>query len=223
MVGRKYEPLLNLTDKGLGLWVYGDGRGETLNLQVKCPLQAYGGFCDRYVKIDFAGWKYVELIEPASDDMPNHGWPYMPRKSEWEKKAGMVAAYPAFHYHVMYDQLESLNLWLGNLPADGKASCSLSPIKAIPLLPCKLKNPTVSLGGKQLTFPVELVSGQYLEFRGPQECKVYDAKGNVVATVTPRGDTLTTAAGENRVQLTTESVDGPHPRAAVTLITHGSP
>ena len=223
MLGRKHSPFLNLTNKGLGLWVYGDGRGETLDLQIKCPVQAYGGFCDRYVKIDFAGWKYVELIEPESDDMPNHGWPYMPRRSQWSAHLGMASAYPAFHYHVMYDQIESLNLWYGNLPADGKTTCVLSPIKALPLLPCKVKNPTITIGAKTLTFPVELTSGQYLEFRGPGDCKVYDAQGAVIANLVPTGQVPDLVAGDNRLTFSAESGEGPHPRAAVTLITRGDP
>jgi len=31
----------------------------------------------------------------------------------------------------------------------------------------------VTMGGKKLTFPIELESGQYLEFRSLTDCKVY--------------------------------------------------
>jgi hypothetical protein len=224
MVGRKHAPLLKLANKGLGFWINGDGRGELLNIQIKSAAHAYGGACDRYVKIDFEGRRYVELIEPESDSMIGPGWPYMPRQEEWSKIAGglMGYAYPAFHFHVMYDQIEFVNLWYGNLPS-GAVSCELSPIKAIPLKPCKLRHATVAIAGKTVAFPVELESGQYLEFTSMDDCKIYGPKGDVVADVKPTGETPDLSSRENTVHFKAEALPGPHPRAIVTVISQGDP
>jgi len=223
MVGRKFSPYLNLLDRGLGLWVYGDGGGEVLNLQVKSPLHAYGGVCDRYAKIDFTGWEYIELIEPEGDDIPNHGWPYMPRPEEWSRIGGLMGyAYPAFHIHVKYDVLENLNLWYGDLPRGG-AACYLSPIKSLPLRPCKLSNPAVTIDNRRITFPTQLESGQYLEFRGPDDCTVYGADGNELGKIKPTGDVPLLQPSENHLTFTAEALPGPHPRAAVTVISQGAP
>ncbi|HOJ75485.1 MAG TPA: hypothetical protein PL151_18290 [Phycisphaerae bacterium] len=224
MAGRKHAPLLNLANKGLGFWVHGDGRGQLLNVQVKSPLHAYGGVCDRYVKIDFEGWRYIELIEPESDGILERGWPYMPPMAEWPKHgSGLITfAYPAFHIHVMYDQIESVNLWCGELPV-GRSVCQLSPIKAIPLRPCTLRNPSVTIGGRTITFPVELKSGQYLEFTSLDDCKVFGPKGEELATVKPAGDVPELAPGENRIAFRTQRDDGPRPRAMVTVISQGDP
>lgn len=236
MVGRNHSPLLNLANKGLGLWIHGDASGAVLNVQIKSPAHAYGGMCDRYVRIDFEGWKYVELIEPEGDEVANVGWPYMPRREKWPKIGGglMAYAYPALHYHVMYDQIESVNLWYGDLPP-GKVSCRLSPIKAVPLVPGRLRNPSITIAGRTITFPVELESGQYLEFASPENCKVFGAKGELVAVIDPMGDVPEMAAGENHVTFRAtgglpasaepgmSATAGPSPRALVTVISRGAP
>jgi hypothetical protein len=225
MVGRKFSPCTNVKDKGLGFWIQGDGKGELLNVQLKSPVHAFGGVCDRYVKIDFTGPKYVELIEPESDEIPSYTWPYMPQRSTWAtagRSAAMGAAYPAFHLPVSYDQIDELNLWYNDLPTSG-ASCIISPIKALPLKPCKMRNPTITLGDKTLTFPVELQSGQYLECRSANDCKIYDPEGNVVSEIKPTGDWPELQAGENTVKFTAEALPGPGPRAAVTAISRGEP
>lgn len=224
MVGRKHDPSINLANKGLGLWIHGDGSNAVLNVQIKSPAHAFGGVCDRYARIDFQGWRYIELIEPEGDDIVNHGWPYMPHRDEWARiGTGLMGyAYPAFHYHVMYHQIESVNLWYGDLPAGG-TTCRLSPIKALPLLPCRLSNPSVSIGGETITFPVELESGQYLEFRSPDDCQVIGPKGDVVAKVTPTGAVPRLAAGDNTIRFAAQTLTGPHPRAAVTVISQGDP
>lgn len=224
MVGRTHAPLLNLAGKGLGFWLHGDRSGAVLNVQIKCPPHAYGGFCDRYVKLDFDGWRYVELIEPEGQDMVNQGWPYMPPPEEWPEKGGglMGYAYPALHYHVMFDQIESVNLWLGNLPA-GKSVCLLGPIKAIPLLPGKFRNPSITIAGRTITFPVELETGQYLEFTSPEDCRIFGPRGDVVAEVKPTGQVPELAAGANWVTFNAEPLDGPRPRLQITVISHGDP
>ncbi len=210
MVGRKFSPCINLANKALGFWVYGDGKGELLNVQTRCPLEAVPGVAERYAKIDFTGWKYIELIEPESDDIPKHDWPY----------AGEL--YALFQYWVSYDRIEQLNLWYGDLPADA-VSCDISPIQALPLKPGKMRNPTVAVDGRPLVFPTDLESGQYLECRHPGDCKVYDANGHIVAEIAPRGDWLDLAAGDNSITFSAEPLPGPHPRAAVTIITRGDP
>lgn len=224
MVGRKHAPLLNVANKGLGFWVKGDGRGEVLNIQLKSPVHAYGGSCDRYARIDFEGWKYVELIEPEGEAMIRHGWPYMPLPAEWGKQSGQLMgyAYPNMHIQVMFDRIESFNLWYGDLPA-GEVSCDISPIKAVPLRPCKLRNPALTVGDRTITFPVELESGQYLEFVSPEDCKVYGPKGDLIAEVKPTGEVPTVSGGANRLGFAADAVPGPHPRASVTLITRGDP
>lgn len=232
MTGRTFSPCLDLNNKGLGFRVEVDSasgpaeprRSPLLNVQVKSPLHAHGGFCDRYVRLDFTGRSYVELIEPESDTIPLHDWPYMPKRSEWPNRpdAGMAAAYPTFHIWVSYDKIEELNLWLNELPA-GQTSCVIGPIKALPLEPCVLKNPAITLGGRTITFATALQTGQYLECRSPDDCRVYGPKGDVIKKVEVRGDWPVLRAGDNELRLKSASVPEPQPRAAVTVVSFGEP
>ena len=99
----------------------------------------------------------------------------------------------------------------------------MSPIKALPLVAVKLKNPTVVIDAKRIVFPVEMESGSYLEFHSPTDCKLYDPQGKVIRTVTPSGDVPSLRPGANRVVFTCDHSTGPNPRAKVTIITHGDP
>lgn len=57
--GRRFAQPLDLSAfRGLGVWVYGDGKGQSLKFQLRDTV---GGWCDMYRRIDFTGWRYVEF------------------------------------------------------------------------------------------------------------------------------------------------------------------
>jgi hypothetical protein len=132
----------------------------------------------------------------------------------------MGEAYPAFHIGVAYEQIAELNLWLNDVPPTGTA-CTLGPIRALPLSPGKLRNPTLRLGDRTLRFPVELNGGEYLECRGPDACRVHDAGGKPVAQVQPEGDWLELEPGDNDLRLAVDRDAQQPARAALTVMTFG--
>lgn len=103
------------------------------------------------------------------------------------------------------------------------ATCYLSPIKALPLVKTKLTNPTISLGGATITFPVEIDSGSYLEFTSMSDCKLYGPKGELIREVIPHGQVPTLEPGENEIRFRYEGPAGVNPRARVTVIGRGNP
>jgi hypothetical protein len=206
---REYSPPLKLTGhEALGLWVYGDGRGEVLNLQLKSPPGFSPADGEHYVTVDFQGWRYFELIEPEGRRYADFVWPY-----------GNV--YSIYRENVTYSHLHALNVFVNHVPAKGTATCCLSPIRALPTVKAKLNRPALTVNGQTVVFPVELESGCYLELRSAADCKLYDAKGKVLAEVTPQGAIPQLAKGDNRVQFTCQPPQGMNPRAHVTLITRG--
>ncbi len=225
MVGKQFSPYLNLNEKGIGVWIHGDGKGEVLNFQTKSPAHLGGGIFERYVTIDFQGWRYIELIEPESDRILDYQWPYCGRKSDWDNKDQSIMrdAFTVFIPWVDYANVQSLNLWYNNLPVGQKVECSLSPPKALPLIKNKIVNPIVSIGDATITFPVELESGSYLEFISSSECRVYNAAGEIVGQVIPEGSIPLLQPGPNRVTFSCQSASGLSARAVVTLISSGSP
>ena len=206
---KTFEPALNLSKRqGLGVWVHGDGQGEVLNFQLKSPHHISHGIGDHYVVVDFTGWRYFELIEPEGERHSRYAWPY----------GGL---YSIYRESVRYGQVASLGLWCNNLPANGKAVCSLSPIRAVPLVSATLVNPAVTIGGKRIVFPVKLKSGSYLEFHSPSDCKAYGPKGDLIGPVKPQGDVPSLRAGDNEVAFTCDGPTDVSARARVTVISKG--
>ncbi len=207
--GRTFEPPANLTGhEALGVWVHGDGKGELLNLQLKSPMHLSHGIGDHYIDVDFTGWRYFELVEPEGRRHADCRWPY-----------GDI--YSIYRESVRPASVESLNLYFNNLPPKDTATCHLSPIRALPTVKAKLRNPAIALGGRTIRFPVEIESGQYLEFNSPTDCKLYGPAGELIGEVTPQGDVPSLDAGENPVKFTCEPPAGLNPRAQVSVISQG--
>ena len=78
-------------------------------------------------------------------------------------------------------------------------------------------------GGKTVTFPVEIETGQFLEFRGRDDCTLYGLKGEEICEVEPQGEVPVLASGANEIQFTCESDGGVAPRAYVSMIMEGAP
>ena len=210
-LSREFLPALNIAGhEAFGVWVYGDGQGEVINLQIKSPKHLAWGIGDHYVRVDFTGWRYFELIEPEGERTHDYFWPY----------EGDI--YGIYREKVNYGQVGTLSLWYNNLPLSQQVKCYLSPIKALPLVKGKLINPKVTIAGKTITFPVELEPGSYLEFRSASDCKVFGPKGELLSEVKPLGEAPTIDPGDNEVRFECDSPAGVSIRAWVTVITRSA-
>jgi hypothetical protein len=89
------------------------------------------------------------------------------------------------------------------------------------LIQAKLINPTVTVGNTTLTFPVDIESGNYLEFRAMDDCKLYGKDGAMLAEITPVGEAPQLAHGPNTVTMECGSSSGGNPRAYVTVMARG--
>ena len=210
-VGKTFSPPANLSaHQGLGVWVHGDGKGEVLNLQQTSPSHLSHAIADHYVTVDFVGWKYFELIEPEGGRHADYSWPY-------------GGTYSIYRESIRPAAVDTLSLWYNNVPPGQTVTCYLGPIRALPVVPTILRNPSITIGGKTLTFPVEIATGQFLEFHGPADCKLYGPKGEEIQNVEPAGDVPVLESGANRIAWTCESESGRNPRAYVSVITQGAP
>jgi len=207
--GKIFNPPTDLTGhQGLGLWVHGDGQGEVLNLQLTGSPHISHGIADHYVTVDFTGWRYVELIEPEGERHAQFEWPY-----------GNI--YSIYREHVNYHSVQTLSLWCNNVPANGKVSCLLSPVRAIPLKAITLKNPAIEIDGKRIVFPITMESGHYLEFNSLTDWTHSGPEGNQVGDVKPQGDVPMMKSGANRLTFGGEVPDGSSARARVTVACYG--
>ena len=210
-VARVFAPPKNIAkQQALGVWIYGDGQGELLNIQLRSPQNTTSlGYGDHYARIDFTGWRYYEMIEPEGGHIADFAWPY----------GG--GSYAIYRETVDYSLVETLALWYNLLPQGKRAQCFVSLIKALPLVKTSLKNPKLQIGGKTAVFPTEIPSGAYLEFQSMTDCKLYGPKGELVAEVKPEGEVPTLAPGDNAVEFSCEAPSGVSARAYVTTISKG--
>lgn len=211
-IGAIHKPAVNVAaQKGLGVWVYGDGQGELLNIQERSPAgRAVGGIGDHYIEVDFTGWRYFELVELEGGRIADYTWPY----------GG--DAYGVYREPVDYSQIETFALWYNNLPPGKSVSCYVSPIKALPLAKASIKNPSITIGGKTITFPVEVETGCYLEFASMDDCKLYGKNGALISDVAPQGEVPVLGEGANTVSFGCDPLNGLNPRARVTICTEGA-
>lgn len=213
-IGKVFSPQLDLSKYGaLGVFIYGDGKGELLNFQLRDPPQYYHGTYDEhYVDVDFKGWRYFELLL-RERDAERHGdyvWPYS-------------GTYQIYRSPLVREHVSALNLYYNNLPPSDSVKCYLSPIKALPTVKVKMENPSVTIGGKRIVFPVTLESGQYIEFASISDCRLYDERGAVVKEIKPQGEAPTLAEGENTVNFISTPPSGYNARVKVTVISSGEP
>ncbi len=57
--GRRFAPTLDLSGlRGIGVWVHGDARGQSIKFQLR---DVEGRWHDMVQRVDFAGWRYLEF------------------------------------------------------------------------------------------------------------------------------------------------------------------
>jgi hypothetical protein len=210
-VGKTFSPPANLrAHQALGVWVFGDGKGEVLNVQQTSPSHLSHAIADHYITVDFHGWRYFELVEPEGERYAAFSWPY-------------GGIYSIYRESIQPSNVATLSLWYNDLPPQQSVTCYLSPIRALPVMPTKLRNPSITIGGQTITFPVDIETGQFVEFHGLQDCKLYGLKGEHIRDVEPQGDIPALASGVNEIEFTCESEAGVNPRAFVSVIMEGEP
>jgi hypothetical protein len=209
---KKFDPWLDLqTHQALGIWIKGDGNGELLNLRIESPANiSMGARGDHFIKIDFTGWKYFELVEIESSEFNNYIWP-----NEY------FNVYNSYFYTVKFNTIDKLLLWYNNLSAGKEVRCTMGPVKALPMVRSAISNPSITIGEESIVFPVKMESGMYLELRSQNDCKLYDPKGELIQEVTISGTIPELQQGNNEVSFTCVGTAGISSRVQVTVIGEG--
>jgi hypothetical protein len=211
MVGKEFAPPIDLSlHPALGVWVMGDGRNEILNFQVLDANGPNAAVEDHYVIVDFDCWRYFELVEPESARWNEFQWPYY----EW---------FAVYGEPVDLAHTTSFNLYYNNLQPDQRSSCLVSPIKALGLREATLKDLRLEIGGRNIEFPIELKSGNYLECDSNGRGKLFNPNGRQLDEFQARGVMPTLTAQHNHVALACQVTPGLNPRAQVTVISTGTP
>ncbi len=212
MVGKSFTPPVDISVRpGLGLWIRGDGRGEVLNVQLRCPPHLVTGIGEHYVPIDFTGWRYVELIELEGDRCGDYAWPHSGN------------SYGLYREEIDHRQIASVGLWYNNIPPGSAAECLIGPIETFPLVDGEARDFVLESGGQRITLRTSMKTGQYLELDGSGRCRLYGPAGEELPAPQVEGSPLVLALGENTVSVGCTAVSGARPRMRVMLSTVGEP
>lgn len=204
---RTFAGGLDITGKdALGVWIYGDAKGEILNLQLFNAPGYSNVLDDHYVTVDFSGWKYFELplCERDAEQYYDYSWPYS--NSDLNRATFVNRAH-----------VGGINIFYNNIPVGQTANCYISLVKALPVADVTLTNPAVTIGSTTITFPTTLTSGQYIEFNSMTDCKRYDQNGFLLGSITPTGTQPLLAYGNNTVTFGGTAQTGYNVRAMVSI------
>ncbi len=206
-----FSPCLNLKNhQAIGVWIEGDGRGEIIAIRLESPRHiSFGAVADRYITVDFTGPRLFTLVETESNRWSDYIW----NDGKW--------LYNVYRETIDFGTVESFSVWYNNLPPNEQTKCIIGPVKALPMVACTVKNPTVTVNGKAMVLPVEMQSGNFLEFDGSSDCILYGSNGEMTAKIKLDGAVPVLLAGENAIRLSCDVVDGPAPRMKLVVISHG--
>jgi hypothetical protein len=210
---KDFEPPLNLKDQpALAVDIEGDSSEAVVAIRLESPHAiAYGAVADHYIKVDFTGRRSFTLVETESTRWSDYGW---------NDGKGL---YNVYRETINFGVIESVSVWLQNLPAGRQTKIRLGPIRALPMRSVVVKNPKIIMAGKTIEFPVGLESGSWIEGNSPDDCAAYGPKGEPLGKVSPRGDWPVLGSGVTALQFSCESGSAPKPRARVTVFAQGEP
>jgi hypothetical protein len=212
---KTFAPALDLkNNQALGVWVKGDDSGQLLNLSLRSPIHiSHGAHGDHFIKVDFTGWKYFELVEIESSEISNYSWP----------DDSHFYVYDSYRHTIQFENIDKLQLWYNNLPGKKEVNCLLGPIKALPTVPLTIENPEITLNGEKLVIPVKMESGMYLELLSPTDCKLYGSKGELLQEITLESELPSFITGDNKVSFSCTGPEDVNTRVQITVIGHGKP
>jgi len=201
IVHRFDEPLRLSRHRALGLWVYGDGKGELLNVQ----LEDVGHrLRDRYIDIDFKGRRFVVVDQWDARRAWALPWPY---NRKWIMTAFNFGA------------VASINFWLVNIEPGESAGVFIDRVEALKETNTALKRPKLTVGRNSVVVPVTMKPDEYVELAPDGKCRHFDPNGHLLRELRVRGKLPTVSRGENTIKFSAES----NARARLTLMTAGDP
>lgn len=208
---KRFSPTLSLKAlQTVGIRLEGDGLGEIVAVRLESPRAvAFGALADHYIPIDFIGPRVLTLVETESSRWSDYVW------------NDGKATYNVYRETINFGAVESVSVWYQNLPPGQEVRCGIGAVKALPMLTGTVKNPRIVVNGSSLEFPVTMTSGSWIECNGLNDCTLYGPKGELLAKVTLQGTMPLLQAGNNEAQFSCAELEGPSPRAKVTVFSRG--
>ena len=195
---------------GMGLWVYGDGGNQRINVRLESPPHLDSGFIDHILIADFTGWRYFTLAEAdIDDDNPDEliSCTMHPCLGVYEKFSWTVNyIYGISKVHLLVDG-ETKNL-------------RFRTVRALPLTENYLIDPSLQTDAGKITFHGKIKNGHYMEYTPGGRAIVYDAAGNEVSEMQPEAPSFELPSGKTAIRFVTTTETGHSPSVRITLCTN---
>ena len=189
----------------LGAWVLGDSSGAYLHFTLESGRRSAR---DYYTRLDFSGWKYVQMYESAGGEIYDFQFPF---SNYWA--LGIMD----------YEAVDRVYVFLTNLPPGKTAAAGFGRVEALRETPLPVVNPGVTVRGETIVFPVTLQPGWYLEYTEGDVVRVFDPNGFTKAEVRPRGRVPTIASGKNPISFFCDPGKTRGQTVKVRFVTRGKP
>lgn len=209
---------------GIGLWIKGDGSGAILDIQLQNPREHSSARSDHIVKIDFKGWKYVELPfrERDVDAYLKYEWPFKVGHPEYMNllRTKFVSVVRVFLDEIPLSGVEGV--LDGNSENPGSRPPSLdvaiSDIKALALHETTCEDISLKINGEKVPVPFEFTTGDWAELKNGV-WNHYDEKGDLKGRVS--GPRVVMKAGENQCSYSAKASDRAAARSEVSFFVRG--
>ena len=194
--------------RAMGFWVKGDGSGAVLNFQLNGPREYGGTVSDHFVKLDFAGWRYVDFVMREREAEEALKW-------KWD----VSRSSQRFRSILNMNHLYSVAFLLNGIPPGREVNIALAGARMFPDTRITLAQPVLSVNGQKHPVPFALSSGDFAELEAGV-WRHYREDGTLLAEAA-RSAPLTLAPGINEFRFS--AGDGVDRRAEVTLFAKGAP
>jgi hypothetical protein len=198
------EPIVLTGHDVLGLWVHGDESGALLNVQFLSPTHLSHGIADHYLHLDFAGWRYVTLVEPEGEHWAEHEWPY-------------GNPYSIYREYPVTDAISSVSVWLNDIPANGSVDCVISEVRALPVVDTVLTRPVIQIGNTEVKLP-DISVGSYAEWDGEGVILLYGPDGDEISRTTVEGSLPRVESGESTFAICSDNSSAGRARISVGVV-----
>lgn len=188
---------------GLRIMIYGDGKGEKLDIQLKSPKHMLGGVCDRIIDVDFVGWRCFDLIESDAERTGENIWPFSGgghynaadhdpvfkiaqdtelSQYEWHPSSTDVDLYHVTRENVDFHSIYSISVWMNNMLDGETYSVIIGEISAFPIQQNALTELCLRIDNTTYRFDGSLPKNSYVEY-DDGTWYGYDADGNLLTDI----------------------------------------
>ena len=209
LIVREFDQPLDLSKHlGLGLWVYGDGGGQHINIRIESPPHLTSGFIDHILSVDFTGWRYFALAEAGNGmtDLIQTNSPFSYYYSFYEE----------YRQTVFFKSISKVQL---HIEGETK-NLRFRSICALPLTETYLVDPTLQMDDQKITFRGKIKNGHFMEFTPGGRAVVFDAVGNEISEMQPDAPSFVLSKGDNALRFSDAAKSGHPAGVRITLRTN---